>query len=125
MFKGKAVVVKISGEVAEEYKELNRIVGEEISKGITNSDHQILLNAIKQKIEFLKDNPQYGIHIQKDRIPKEYIENYEINNLWKINLPKAWRMIYTIKGEEAKIIAFILEYMDHEKYNKKFGYKKK
>lgn len=34
-------------------------------------------------------------------------------------------MIYTITGDEVKIIAFILEFMDHKKYDKIFGYKKK
>jgi hypothetical protein len=36
-----------------------------------------------------------------------------------------WRLLYTIIGDETKIIAFILEYMDHAGYNKIFGYQKK
>ncbi|MCK5017719.1 MAG: hypothetical protein KAS32_11710 [Candidatus Peribacteraceae bacterium] len=52
MFKGKPVKVIITGEAREEFEDLNKVVGEEISKGITKSDHQILLNSIKQKIDF-------------------------------------------------------------------------
>lgn len=125
MFKGKPVKVIIIGEAKEQFDGLNKAVGEEIAKGITSSDHQTLLNSIKQKIEIMKVNPEYGIHISKDRIPKEYIRDYDVNNLWKINLAGAWRMIYTIRGSNVEIISLILDIIDHNSYNKKFGYKKK
>lgn len=32
---------------------------------------------------------------------------------------------YTIVGDEVKIITFVLEFMDHKKYDKVFGYDKK
>ena len=63
MFKGKPVKVIITGQAKEEFEELNLVVGEEIAKGITSSDYQILLNSIKQKVDFLKVNPEFGIHI--------------------------------------------------------------
>jgi hypothetical protein len=125
MFKGKPVKVIIVGEAKEQFDDLNKAVGEEITKGITSSDHQTLLNSIKQKIEIMKVNPEYGFHIPKDRIPKEYIRDYDVNNLWKINLAGAWRMIYTIRGSNVEIISLILDILDHNSYNKKFGYKKK
>jgi len=125
MFKGKPVKVIITGEAKEQFDGLNKAVGEEIAKGITSSDHQALLNSIKQKIEIMKVNPEYGVHIPKDRIPKEYIRDYDVNNLWKINLAGAWRMIYTIRGSNVEIISLILDIIDHNSYNKKFGYKKK
>ena len=125
MFKGKPTKVIITGNAKEEFDDLNKVVGEEISKGITSSDHQTLLNSIKQNIELLKDNPEFGFHIPKDRIPKEYVNDYDVNNLWKVNLSGAWRMIYTIRGSEVEIISLILDIMDHRDYNKKFGYKKK
>lgn len=65
MFKGKPTKVIITGEAKEEFDDLNKVVGEEIAKGITSSDHQTLLNSIKQKIELLRDNPEYGVHILK------------------------------------------------------------
>jgi len=123
MFKGKPTKVIITGEAKEEFDDLNKVVGEEIAKGITSSDHQTLLNSIKQKIDLLRDNPEYGIHIPKDRTPKGYIRDYDVNNLWKINLSGAWRMIYTIRGSEVEIISLILDILNHKDYNKKFGYK--
>ena len=60
-FKSKSVKIKMTGKAEEEYRALNRVVGEEISKNVKKSDHQILLKSIKQKIEFLRENPQYGV----------------------------------------------------------------
>ena len=123
-FKGKEVRVIITGSAEEEYTRLNEVVGEEILKGIKKSDHQTLFNSIKQKIEFLKENPQYGIHIEKNKIPKEYITNFDVNNLWKVDLSGAWRMIYTIRGSEVEILSLILDILNHKDYSKKFKYKK-
>lgn len=123
-FKGKSVKIVIGGDAREEFDVLNKTAGDEVVRGITSSDNQTLLNSIKQKMEFLKDNPQYGIHIPKNLIPKEYIQKYDVENLWKVNLPKAWRMLYTIRGSEIEIIALILDILDHRDYEKKFGYKK-
>lgn len=89
MFKGKPTKVIITGSAKEEFDDLNKVVGDEIKKGITSSDHQTLLNSIKQKIELLCDNPEYGVHIQKNKIPKEYVRDYDANNLWKVNLSGA------------------------------------
>lgn len=124
MFKGKPTKVIITGEAKHEFDDLNKVVGEEVANGVTSSDHQTLLNSMKQKIEILKSNPEYGVHIQKDRIPKEYIRDYDVTNLWKVNLSGAWRMIYTIRGSEVEIISLILDIMNHRAYEKKFKYKK-
>ena len=80
MFKGKPTKVIITGDAKEEFDDLNKVVGEEIAKGVTSSDYQTLLNSIKQKIEILKANPEYGVHIPKDRIPKGYVRDYDVNN---------------------------------------------
>ena len=125
MFKGKPTKVIITGAAKEEFDYLNKVVGEEIKKGITKSDHQTLFKSIKQKIELLRNNPQYGIHIPKNKIPREYIKKYGVNNLWKINLSGAWRMIYTIRGSKVEIISLILDILNHKEYNKKFGYRNK
>ncbi|MDI6708812.1 MAG: hypothetical protein QME47_07005, partial [Candidatus Thermoplasmatota archaeon] len=34
-------------------------------------------------------------------IPKEYIEKYSIDNLWKYNMPKAWRLLYSVAGKQS------------------------
>lgn len=122
-FKGKPVKVIFAPDAKEEYEKLNKIVGEEQLNEITGTNNQILFRSINQKINFLKENPQYGFHIEKNKIPKEYILKYDINNLWKVNLSGAWRMIYTIRGSEIEIISLILDIINHKEYERKFSYK--
>jgi plasmid maintenance system killer protein len=121
----KTIRVVITGSAKKEFESLHNAVKEEVLKGITNSPKQSLLNSIKQKIEILKENPQYGVHIQKKKIPKYYLNNYDVNNLWKINLCGAWRMIYTLKGSEVEIITLILDIFKHKDYDKRFSYRGK
>ena len=115
-FKDKKIKVIIVKEIEQEFNELKNIV--------KKSNNQIILKSIQQKITILKEDPEYGIHISKSKILKEYIQKYNINNLWKVNLSGYWRMLYTIKSNEVEIISLILDLIDHKKYNKKFGYRK-
>ncbi len=55
-------------------------------------------------------------------INKKCEVQFNIHNVWKYNLPNAWRLIYSIKGGEAIIITIILEWMDHKTYEKRFRY---
>jgi hypothetical protein len=117
----KPVKIILEGNAKESFDELNIIAGEQIRKGIKNSFEIRLLNSIKYKFEILKTNPFYGDSIPKKLIPKKINEP----NLWRIELASFWRMIYTIQGDEVKVACFILEILDHKKYNKLFGYKRK
>jgi hypothetical protein len=103
---------------------LNKIVGKQLEKGVSSTKEQTLFSSINQKVDLLKCNPQYGVHIAKNKIPKNYVLNYDVNNLWKCNLSGAWRMIYTLKGTEVEIFAIVLDIFSHKKYEKKFNYKK-
>ena len=46
-----------------------------------------------------------GIQVPKKLIPKKYLRNYEIDNLWKYNLPGAWRLLYSVARDEIIVIA--------------------
>jgi Txe/YoeB family toxin of Txe-Axe toxin-antitoxin module len=81
-----------------------------------------IFDFVTRAINDLKENPFCGIKVPKGLWPKEYIKNYGIDNLWKYNLPNAWRLIYTIIGDEVKIVSMILEWLDHKNYEKRFGY---
>ena len=70
----------------------------------------------------LVDDPFCGIQIPKKVIPRVYIRKYGIDNLWKYNLPNAWRLIYSVARDEVIVIAIILEWMDHKTYERKFEY---
>ena len=81
-----------------------------------------LYTLINHALDNIKESPFIWIKIQKDRWPKEYILKYNIDNLWKYNLPKGWRLIYTIHKEKVEIISIILEWFSHKEYERKFGY---
>jgi len=87
----------------------------------------MILNALDKKIDLIKLNIHYGDPIAKKLIPEEYKIKYGTTNLFRVELPKFWRMLYTLtEGEtEIEIIAFILDVIDHKEYDKKFSYKKK
>ena len=117
----KEVRVILLDEADIEYKRLNELVGQQIKEGKENTGEIQLLRSIKQKKELIRANPFYGDNIKKKQIPK----CYNVQNLWRAELTGYWRMLYTIKGDEVQILCFILDIMDHKKYDKIFGYRKK
>ncbi len=70
----------------------------------------------------LKQNPFCGIRIPKRLIPEEYIKRHDIKNLWKYNLPDAWRLIYSVETNQVFILSIILEWLDHKEYERRFKY---
>ncbi|MFA5174108.1 MAG: hypothetical protein WC438_02915 [Candidatus Pacearchaeota archaeon] len=71
----------------------------------------------------LRENAYCGTQIPKHLIPKEYFRRFgNLTNLWKYNLPNAWRLIYTIKNEQIEVISVVLEWMDHKEYERRFKY---
>lgn len=114
----KKVKVIFSPEAEQVYKYLN----EESS---TSKIEKSILNALNKKIELIKANIHYGNPIAKNLIPQEYKTKYGITNLFRIELPNFWRMLYTLADGENKIeiVSFVLGIVDHKEYNKKFGYK--
>ena len=81
-----------------------------------------LYDSINKAVDELKKNPAYGIKIPKQLWPKEYIKKYGITNLWKYDLPNAWRLVYTVETDEVKIVSIILEWFNHKDYEKRFKY---
>ena len=102
-------VVFISDELENDFNSLKDM--DPIKKGITRA------------IKDLQENAFSGIQIPKRLFPKEYIQKYGINNLWKYDLPNGWRLIYTITPKnEVELISAILEWFDHKNYERKFNY---
>ncbi|MBS3138354.1 hypothetical protein J4207_01475 [Candidatus Woesearchaeota archaeon] len=124
-FKGKEIKIVLSEEATEEYNELNRIVGSELQRGVTSSIHQSILRSVERVKKWLKENPFAGEQVQKSLIPQYYLNKYGVTNLWRIELSDYWRLIYTIQSNEVEIIDFVLDIVNHKKYDKIFGYKGK
>lgn len=81
-FKGKEIKVFLSEEATEEYNELNRLVGEELQRGITSSTNQAIFRSIDRVKGWLKDNPFVGEQVEKRKIPIYYLRRYGVTNLW-------------------------------------------
>ena len=125
MFKNKEVRVKLSEEATEVYNELRASVEEERKRGIENSFHQTLLRSIERVWELLKENPFAGDQVSKRQIPSKYIKLYDVDNVWRVELSKFWRLVYTITGNQVEIITFIMDIFNHQDYDRVFGYRKK
>ena len=98
----KPVRIVLLGEADISFKKLNEIVGKQIEMGRESTQEMQLLRSIKQKVDFVKANPFYGNPIAKNLIPKEYLENYKTANLYRVELSRFWRMLYTLKVTKLK-----------------------
>lgn len=105
--------VKFKDEkVKKAFEELTKLASDE------KKVYEWLIRAFKD----IEENAFCGIQIPKRLIPKEYKKKYDINNLWKYNLPNAWRLLYSIENQEIVVVSIILEWMDHKTYKNKFNY---
>jgi hypothetical protein len=77
-----------------------------------------LIKAIKE----VQENSFVGRNVKKNLIPKEIIKKYNINNLWIYNLPNGWRMLYVLTSSEIRIIAVVLDWMNHKDYERLFKF---
>ncbi len=109
--------IQLSHEFSEEFAGLQKRA--ENGEG----EAEQLIKLIDKGIAKLIENHEAGQKIQKKLWPKYYTQKYGITNLWRLRLDNFWRMIYTIIGEQVRIVAVILEVMNHKDYDKRFGYK--
>ena len=115
MYFGKEVKIFLKGDAKESYDLLQERKDKEAKS---------ILNSFERAKELLKQNPQYGDPVSKRLIPDSLLK-LGIQNLYRIELSNYWRMLYTIEGNTVEIFLFVLKIVDHDEYNKLFGYKKK
>ena len=101
-----------------------KFISDELEKDFNSlKDDDFIKKAIIRAIQDLKENAFCGIQIPKKLFPKEYVQKYGIKNLWKYDLPKGWRLLYTVTAEnEVELISAILEWFNHKDYKRRFGY---
>jgi hypothetical protein len=80
--------------------------------------HRHVMNALMN----IQDDPVCGIKIPQRLIPNEWKNKYLINNLYKYNLPNAWRLFYSLAGDRIELIAIILGCFNHKDYERIFRY---
>ena len=105
-------IVFAEKRVKESYKELKD----------SKTEEKNLYDWLNRAFDDIANNAFCGIQIPKKLIPKEYITKYGIDNLWKYNLPNAWRLLYSVARDEVVIIAIILEWLPHKAYERRFHY---
>jgi hypothetical protein len=73
---------------------------------------------INEMKRVLSENMYAGDLIRKSQIPKQYIENYNVNNLYRYVTLKDSACYTILNG-----YPYILDIMSHPEYDKVFGYK--
>jgi len=109
--------VRFSKEFSEEYAKLKK----RAESG--HGEARYLLGIVDKGVAKLKRDREAGKRIPRRLIPLEYAFKYGVTNLWKLNLDRYWRMIYTIVGDEVRLVSIIIEVLNHKKYDRKFGYR--
>jgi hypothetical protein len=112
---GKPVTVRLSPRAA--------IVYDRLALCKTKED-RALYDALQMKLGHIKEDHRYGRPVPKRLIPERYRREYGLSNLFRVELPFFWRMLYAVEGDEITIVAFIADIVSHEEYDGLFGYKK-
>ena len=86
-----------------------------------NDDFKALIDGA---LDLLKEHMFVGQKIKKDRIPKHYLNKYDIKSCYRLKLNHKRRLSYTILIENSRKKTIVLEiFEDHKSYSKRFGYK--
>ena len=85
-----------------------------------NSEKE-LFRLMNQAIDNIEENAFCGIQLPKRLIPPTYTKK-DIKNLWKYDLPRGWRLMYSIVNEELVVVSIVLEWFDHKEYERRFKY---
>ncbi len=120
----KHTLIKFDKKAYKEYIKLQKYV----SKGKSAREkptYSQLLSSINIALRNIKVNPHFGDLIPRKYLSKAIVRKFGTDKILRVELIGFWRLLYTLIGDEVKIIAFVLEFMDHNKYNKIFGYKRK
>ena len=105
--------VFLKGDAKDTYLEL---------KGHHDKVSKSILSALERIKNRLKENPQLGNPIPRRLFPEEFVKD-GVQNLYRVQLPGYWRLIYTINGNKIEILVFVLFIGNHKKYDSLFGYK--
>jgi len=88
----------------------------------SKTEDKKLYEWINRALDDIEENAFCAVQVPKKLIPKLYLDKYGIDNLWKYDLPKGWRLLYSVADGEVIIISIIIEWMDHKRYERVFKY---
>jgi hypothetical protein len=120
----KKTSIRFNEGALKQYQKLQEsVINGKISK--KKPTYEQLLKSINKVLYKIKNNPNCGDLIPRKYLTKATINKYNTDKIFRIELIGYWRLLYTLVQGELKILAFILDFMDHKDYNKLLGYKKK
>ena len=75
----------------------------------------------------LRDDPQVGTFLRLRRIPRATVHRWEarvgrLSNLYKVDLPGAWRALYTVGSDGPLRVVLVLEVVSHTEYDRLLGF---
>lgn len=111
------VEIRLSQEFSKELRKLQKASEE------GNGNARYLVKIIERGLYKLERDFEAGQKIQKRLWPRYYINKYGIRILWRLRLDDSWRIIYTVAKEDVPNTVLILEFLNHSKYNRRFGYR--
>ena len=79
-----------------------------------------LRNIVNQRAQDMQNDIMLGDYIKKRPYPKKF---RKYSNLYRIAISDYFRLIYTIIGTSEKKVYLMLDFLNHDDYNKLFGYK--
>jgi hypothetical protein len=86
------------------------------------AEEKEIFNQLNSAFDMISLDPFCGIQVPKRLIPKIYITKYGIDNLWKLNFHKNWRLMYSVAGDGTQVVTLVLEWLPHKEYERRFGY---
>ena len=83
--------------------------------------------ALRRKAKDLAEDPQAGTFVSVTRVPKATMRRWEmrvrkVTNLSKLDLPGAWRALYTIGSDGPLRVVLVVEVLRHRDYERVLGY---
>jgi hypothetical protein len=82
-----------------------------------------LWKIMKKAESALFENIFAGTQVEKEKIPRHYVEEYGVSNLFVFRLDSGRRLTYTLIADVNGISVNIVEvFLDHRQYEKRFGY---
>jgi hypothetical protein len=86
------------------------------------AEDQRLVALLDRAFDKIEGNAFCGVQVPKRQIPPDYQKKHSpLDNLWKYNLSRSWRLMYTV-ASDGDTIAVIIEWLDHTEYDRRFGY---
>ncbi len=68
-------------------------------------------------------DPTTGDNVRKALIPRELKRRFGVENLWRVELPGGWRLLYTIVAKvDVRPEVRVLRILTHKEYDRIFGY---